>query len=246
MKKITLSLLAMLLVMSSASAQISEGEPHFNTIPRTGNRPQAGTIGLYLGASVGQVIDLVENNKDDNVYWALPALNFKYYFTNNWEGRIGFEFACQSLDKKLAFDGDTYKRSENTNFTRFLPGFAYHFNTKNILDVYVGAQMPIGFEINQQKDKTDNFSETKKQNTFIIGGGVFMGLQVFIADLPFAIGIEAGYSGYLRIGGLEKSIIENDGEKTIYVDNQQVKSASQLKSHWGADAAITFSYYFNR
>ena len=59
MKKTSLLLVA-LLAVSTAFAQISTGEPHSSVIPRTGNRPQAGDFGMYLGASVTQVIDLVK------------------------------------------------------------------------------------------------------------------------------------------------------------------------------------------
>lgn len=264
MKKITFSLLAMMLVVSSAMAQISTGEPYSSVIPRTGNRPQQGNWGLYLGGSVTQVLDLIQYNKTiefegidrSSIYWALPMVNLKYYATDNWEIRCGFEFACQSesLSMKLLEDtkyvgkGSTRKES---NFTRFLPGFAYHFNTNNILDVYMGAQMPLGWDINSEKtnaaDALNNSAMNKTYTgTFVIGGGVFVGLQVFIADLPFAIGVEGGYSGMARLGGLTKTTQVRDNKKQVYVDGQQISSATKTFANWGADAAITFSYYFNK
>ena len=59
MKKSTILLVA-LMAVSTAFAQISTGEPHSSVIPRTGNRPQAGDLGMYIGASVTQIMDLVE------------------------------------------------------------------------------------------------------------------------------------------------------------------------------------------
>ena len=83
MKKLTF-LFAAMLAVSTAFAQISTGEPHSSVIPRTGNRPQAGDFGLYVGASVTQIIDFVKLNKNkdftENAFWALPAINLKYYF----------------------------------------------------------------------------------------------------------------------------------------------------------------------
>ena len=81
MKKLTF-VLAALLAVSTAFAQISTGEPNSSVIPRTGNRPQAGDFGLYFGASVTQIMDFVRLNQNtqftENAFWALPAINLKY------------------------------------------------------------------------------------------------------------------------------------------------------------------------
>ena len=85
MRKTSLLLVALMSV-SVAFAQISTGEPNSSVIPRTGNRPQAGDFGMYLGVSVTQIMDLVELNKDEpfknNIFWALPMIDLKYYFTD--------------------------------------------------------------------------------------------------------------------------------------------------------------------
>ena len=261
MKKTSLLLVA-LLAVSTAFAQISTGEPHSSVIPRTGNRPQAGDFGMYLGASVTQVIDLVKLNKNpsfgNRAFWALPAINLKYYFTDNFEGRIGFQFSCLNENTKIKDnndDGTWDKTVRDVNYTRFLPGVAYHFNTNNILDVYLGAQVPIGFNIDQEKrsayNGTINMSTTWKNNQFVLGAGIFLGLQVFIADLPFAIGLETGYSGLAHFSGGHRRISVVDGEKQIDLLNDgggvlrsDIKSASYIDATWGADATITFTYYF--
>ena len=73
MRKSSLLLVA-LMAVSTAFAQISTGEVNSSVIPRTGNRPQAGDFGLYLGASVTQVMDFIKLNKDtkftENSFWA--------------------------------------------------------------------------------------------------------------------------------------------------------------------------------
>ncbi len=269
MKKSFLTLLVVLMGIGTAFAQISTGEPNSSVIPRTGNRPQGGDFGLYLGASVTQIMDLVKLNEkigegdDRAVYWALPAFNLKYYTSDNFEIRCGFEFAAQSVSDKTAYlktEAGQRSTASNRNFTRFLPGFAYHFNTKNILDVYVGAQVPIGF--NTTDINTISIQDSKKQQNrfhqgeFVIGGGVFFGLQVFVADLPFAIGIETGYSGQALLGnGVGKTTIIDDGKKYVYKGQiegmteqkllPELKSSSHMEGTWHADAAITFTYYFN-
>lgn len=254
MRKSSLLLVA-LMAVSTAFAQISTGEVNSSVIPRTGNRPQAGDFGLYLGASVTQVMDFIKLNKDtkftENSFWALPAINLKYYFTDNWEGRLGFQFACKGTTDKLTPDGgDWEKTTSDVNYTRFLPGCAYHFNTKNILDVYLGAQMPIGFNLIQDKYATDGYSKANKNNQFVIGAGIFFGLQIFVADLPFAIGIETGYSGTASFSAGDRTIVNNDGEKTVTLHhptlgNVDVTKSSYMEGRWGADAAITFTYYFH-
>lgn len=258
----TFLLLAALMTVSVAFADLSTGEPHSAVIPRTGNRPQAGDFGMYLGASVTQVIDLVKLNKDDNfgknAFWALPAINLKYYITDNWETRFGFQFAAKGEADIVRMEDFTYSRNREINYTRFYPGFAYHFNTKNILDVYIGAQMPIGFNLDNTKivDGKDNY--TKNQNNkFVIGGGVFLGLQVFIADLPFAIGIETGYSGVAGIGTGNRTVSKTGKDDPQYIVNinngdktteQKTKKSGNchLDGVWGADAALTFTYYFRK
>lgn len=259
MRKSSLLLVA-LMAVSTAFAQISTGEVNSSVIPRTGNRPQAGDFGLYLGASVTQIMDFVKLNKNkeftENAFWALPAINLKYYFSDNWEGRLGFQFACQGSTEKITpKGGDWTKASSDVNYTRFLPGFAYHFNTKNIVDVYLGAQIPIGFDLIQSKSASDGSSITKKNNQFVIGAGVFFGFQVFIADLPFAIGIETGYSGTASFSGGKRTITTANGETTttLHYDipgggttNIDVDKSSFMKGRWGADAAITFTYYFRK
>lgn len=264
MKKKALSLLVVLMGVSTAFAQISTGEPNASVLPRTGNRPQKGDYGMYLGASVTQIMDLIKLNDKagGDSFWALPAINLKYYLTNNWEFRIGFEFACKGTFNEIAYkytnDGKITTTS-NRNFTRFLPGAAYHFNTNNILDVYIGAQVPIGFDIETDKSAQvisgKKYSKTYSEGAFVIGGGVFLGLQFFVADLPFAIGIEGGYSGRAILANNGMTTINNDGTKTKYAGNfmssttsgaKEAKRSTYMEGTWGADAAITFTYYFRK
>ena len=198
-------------------------------------------------------MDFVRLNQNtqftENAFWALPAINLKYYFTDNWEGRIGFQFACKGTTQKVTDTNDDWmKATSDVNYTRFLPGCAYHFNTKNIVDVYLGAQMPIGFNLIQNKSSREGYSETNKNNQFVIGAGIFFGLQFFVADLPLAIGIETGYSGTASFSGGDRTIINNDGDKTTTLHYKgadiPVKKSLFMEGRWGADAALTITYYF--
>jgi hypothetical protein len=89
------------------------------------------------------------------------------------------------------------------------------------------------------------------RNKFVIGGGIFLGLQFFVADLPFAIGFEGGYSGQASFSAGQKTKINNDGNKqtSVTIDGRTAtdpSKASHIEATWGADAAITFTYYFRK
>lgn len=248
MKKSILSL-ALLTVCASMVAQISTGEPNSSIIPRTGNRPQAGDYGLYLGGSVSQVMDLIHycDSKGVEGAYGLPLVNFKYYCTDQVEFRMGFQFSAQTKKTSTTYVVNGVETTSTDfhgkDFTRLTPGVAYHFNTNNLLDVYVGAQLPIGFDLeNNKTTSTANEVYKKSNSSFVIGGGVFVGLQFFIADLPIAIGIEGGYSGLVYAQGTPKIT------ESIYSGGvQKYKSGTaETTAQWGADAAITFSYFFHK
>ena len=262
MKKYVLTLLSLLL-SAGVFAELSTGEPHSSVIPRTGNRPQAGDFGVYVGASVTQIMDLVNynrpanNNANDSKYWALPLINLKYYTTDNMEFRIGFQFSSYG-ETNVVRDGEgsKAKTSRDVNYTRFLPGFAYHFNTNNIVDVYIGAQIPIGFNADASRQSVDQpgmvQSVYDRENLFVIGGGAFIGLQFFVADLPFAIGLEGGYSGQARLGGGHRVTTTTNGVTQVTASaggmnaNGERASATHMDATWGADAALTFTYFFRK
>lgn len=244
-------IVACLMACVCASAQISTGEPNSSVIPRTGNRPQKGNWGLYIGGSVSQVMDLIDFIDSEGVEGAygVPVVNLKYYCSDNWELRMGFQFSARTNKNKTVTpefdeDGDVDKETIATNFngsnyTRLLPGIAYHFSPKNLLDVYLGAQLPIGWNSNTTKSKFEDNITSTHTGAFVIGAGVFIGLQFFIADLPIAIGVEGGYSGHIVAEGVPSYKI------TTETSNQKYRmGTSSVSANWGADAAITFSYYF--
>ncbi len=257
MKKLFSLAVITLLFAGNVFAQLSTGEPHANVVPRTGNRPQEGDFGMYFGASVTQIMDLVNLNSKigGNAFWALPAINIKYYFTDNWEGRIGFQFARKGTKNTVKYkeDGLVVKTNDEVNYTRFLPGLAYHFNTNNILDVYLGAQIPVGFDLNHNENYGSFKGNTNKtitiDNDFVIGAGIFLGLQVFVADLPFAIGVETGYSGIGRVATNPITKTDTNGTKAKFLSSDlssEIKSSAYMEGTWGADAAIMFTYFFKQ
>ena len=145
MKKIVLFLTACFAFMLVAQAQLSEGQPRATTI-KTGNRPQSGDWGLYIGPSFTEVVDLInwaiDVKKDEGiaVVRGLPLVNVKHYFSDNLEFRAGIQFynVVNKYNGSYVVDdkNQTAKNKYSNALFRLTPGITYHFTTKNIVDVY--------------------------------------------------------------------------------------------------------------
>lgn len=223
MKKLFL-LLALCLGASSVNAQISTGETSAKVI-RTGNRAKAGNFGIYVGATS----DIFKNIGDgDMEFSALPLINLKYMGTDQVEYRLGLEW----WKKTESNEDEDNETSDSESSFMFYPGVAYHFSPRNLLDVYVGGELPVGFgSVGYEYGDND-----ESASVFKVGLGAFIGLQAYIANLPLAIGLEYGVSTlYHHVGD---GMLDN-GEVTIAEDN----SYSQWKL--GHQARLTLSYYFD-
>lgn len=275
MKKIillaTLSCAVMLSSVQTSSAQISTGESTSRVI-KTGNRPQAGDWGLFVGVAYSDFEGMFSS---DMTFEGFPLVNLKYYYTDKVELRLGLQFqgTTETIKGDVVydnsyFDGDKEELIESTateevkckqtlGTNRITPGIAYHFSNKNLLDVYAGATIPIGWN----RDITvNNFGDAtyKVTNTpFTIGLGTFIGLQAFVADLPLAIGLEYGISFMKEFGskykctydngdGKEKSftLSENSAFFDTYGDSEFEKLKTSRKNITN-DIRLTISYYFN-
>ena len=127
------------------------------------------------------------------------------------------------------------------------------FSSKNLLDVYVGATLPFGVS----KDKYINIFDgdnygTQLRSSFEIGLGAYIGLQCFVADLPVAIGLEYGLTGYKFLGEKYKNITtdENGVEQVYYTttpynDYNQYSKLRSSYGYLGSDIRFTISYFFN-
>ncbi len=233
MKKLAL-LLCVLGSTLLANAQISTGENTAQTI-RTGNRASKGDFGLYLGATT----DHFKSIGDDAKFSALPLLNFKYMATDKLEARIGFEWWSKTVTTSYdPEEGSSYKDSGRNTSIMFYPGLAYHFNRSNILDVYVGGELPIGGGSNVEKLIGDDFDEdenTESCNRFEIGVGAFIGLQAYICNLPLAVGVEYGFN--IRNQHYGNTVADYDGFS-------YEKHASYNKFVLGNQARLTLTYFF--
>lgn len=242
MKKIFF-LMALVLGSLTANAQITTGENTAKVI-RTGNRAQKGNLGIYLGATTDMFKDFTD--KDVKIK-ALPLINLKYMYTDKTELRLGLEL--WEKDSTYSAPNMTDAKKSESSYM-FYPGIAYHFSNKNLLDVYVGGELPFGFasqsEVKAVKESSilgNGYSYTDDQSFFRVGVGGFVGLQAYLGNLPVAIGCEYGlnvmyshcYNGSISKDGYE---IDENSKFNYNASNSKFKIGHQVR--------LTLSYYFNR
>lgn len=256
--KIGFFTIAALFVSNLCFSQLSTRE-NTTSVFKTGSRPQAGSYGVYIGPSFTEISDLVKSMEDEEgevVARGIPLINVKYYSSDNFEYRIGLQFSGKSTKKSGADNSeDEYDIDikESVSFNRITPGIAYHFSSSNLLDVYVGAFLPLGWDTYTNRTLYDEDGHKTSKFSPLLGLGGFIGLQAFVADLPVSIGFEYGLTGLVRFGKQYKHTLINDGKETVYYtetkDEQAIAQYSKLnysESSFGTDLRITFSYYFNR
>ena len=242
MKKLVIAALALCMGFVTATAQITTGKSSAQVV-RTGNRAEAGNFGLYLGATADMFKDLV--SVGDAELKALPLINFKYMVNDNVEARLGLEWwtvANGSNTKGETPEGDDFKAKAKTKSTNkyFYPGIAYHFSNSNLLDVYVGAELPIGLESNIEKESGDydgdDYKEKSVDRSFNVGLGGFVGLQAYVANLPLAIGVEYGISSKKTISS----------SKFVTDEEQEYEVPRKKLNTWnvGHQARLTLTYFF--
>lgn len=241
----------------SAQAQITTGQPSSKVI-RTGNRAQAGDFGLYFGATTNMFKDVFDS---DVKLTALPLINLKYMATDRLETRLGLEL--YNTSEKLSGDvltgeeNETYEMTNKRGSTNFMlyPGVAYHFSKKNLVDVYVGAELPLGWNSEKAIQSVDGTENKCTKTSFVLGLGAFIGIQAYVANLPLAVGLEYGISSRFDTGLKYKNEISDpDGSQTYFTaDNSQFKQISSQeqfdnlkarKGQIGGQIRFTVTYYF--
>ena len=229
-------------VAYTANAQISTGETSSRVI-RTGNRAQQGNFGIYLGASSDMFKSITSSDISMD---ALPLINLKYMKTDKIEYRLGIEWYDKyesQTGKMPTWNEETGEEgtkdvtvSDSESKFMFYPGIAYHFSNSNLLDVYVGADLPFGWGTLGHHEGDDGTTGS----VFRIGVGAFIGLQAYIANLPIALGVEYGVSTLWNHYG--DATVEKQG----YEISNVVEDISSTKWKLGNQFRVTLSYYFNR
>jgi hypothetical protein len=254
-KSLFLALALAICTSFAASAQITTGEPTAKVI-RTGNRAKAGNFGLYIGATSTMFSNMIDSNVD---IVPLPLLNLKYMTSDNFELRVGLE--AYKLSENISGTVDTdpgineIKEKYGESTVMLYPGFAYHFSRLNILDVYIGAELPLGWDTNINKRIETEYTRNITKRSFVLGLGAFVGLQAYIADLPLALGVEYGISSRLDTGLKYKTEETRDNQTTItyttdrndlpnIYSNEKYEKLQARKGEIGGQLRLTLSYYF--
>lgn len=285
MKRVFITMALCLAFVGLAQAQLSQGQTYSTKIV-TGNRPVAGDWGLYFGPSYSEIADLVETwGSQDEKAFGLPLINLKYYLSDRTEMRFGIQYNGHTFNASgnynVNFDEiyDYYEEDFGTRnipltdkyYTRRFrvsPGIAYHFSPKNILDVYVGATIPLGVDAMNSVYETENYQvvtndatgthslqkydvkDNYNYNSFTIGLGAFIGLQAFVADLPLSLGFEYGLTGMLRTNDKwYHEVADGEGNSQTYYtrdgDYLHFDQLTNKSKYMGTDLRFTITYYFN-
>jgi len=172
----------------------------------------------------------------------LPVVNLKYMYSDNMELRLGLEIFKynESLSGKAMDDSNLSQSVTNTS-TAIYPGFAYHFAKNNILDVYAGAELPLGYERFNYTDKLGDYYDITSRFNYRVGLGGFIGLQAYLANLPIAVGFEYGYYGELKLGMQYKNVSKANAASDEVVQY----SSTNIFNGAGADNSTAQFAYVN-
>ncbi len=272
MKKIKLFLVACLpamLLSESASAQLSDRVNNPTTF-KVGTRPVEGNLGVAIGLGRKDFEGWFKIGEDDTatsrVFENLPLITIKYYssddfvltlgvkadsYRKTFKGDVAPEFNANRISSK-------YTKTVESEYM-FVPGVEKHFLNSNILDVYVAGRIPLGVvtDINIKNEDYENQNYTyneHKRRSFLVGYDLSLGVQMFVADLPFAIGLEGGLAGYGYLKNKTKHTesysrngISADNEFfTVEGDDVQYSSLRSRTFELGSTYRISFAYFFSK
>lgn len=254
---------AILLLLNPAFGQLSDRINNPTTF-KTGTRPIAGNMGLIIGANIDDLANSFGAKDATTFYQKLPAVYLSYYQKDNFAYRIGIYTWRKSTVIKGSLDpllnGGVNDADYSNKTFQFLinPGVEKHFGSSNILDVYVGAGVPLGF-VNEVKNNTANTTTVKNINetsrlNIVLGISGYVGVRAFIADLPLALGVEFAQQGRTYLRNKTKHVVTTGATTQTYytADDDDgtnygfFKSLKSRKSEVKTTVSVSICYYFNR
>ncbi|HEY8400846.1 MAG TPA: hypothetical protein VIK89_06270 [Cytophagaceae bacterium] len=267
MKK-RLSIFALFLTVNfSVFGQLSDRVSDPSTY-KFGTRPSAGTKVLTFGVDVND-----ETLTKQNLLGKGNLITGKYFLNDDLAIRGGLrlsrtsDFSKGDIDTSLS-GGNTLsnKYKESSREYVLVPGIEKHFGYSNIFDVYAGSDLYLGFGRDVTENNEDysgnmySYTKTTTGKT-VVGLGGIIGVNVFVLDLPIALGVEYGWTGIWNFGGKTKVVNEtNDGSRTTTqeyytqdndglgnVDNNYYSKLSKRSSNIDTNnnLRLILSIYFN-
>jgi len=221
-----------------------------------GTRPEVGNYAIQIGSSYRDIENILDQNKD---FEALPIVTLKYYDTNKTVYTLGLKTNKDKTvlkGEELTSGDELEYKGLNSEFL-IVPGIEKHFGQANILDVFVGARVPLGLQRELEKIVGGGLSTTTSKNSLAYGLDAFVGFQAFIGDLPFAIGAEINYSLFGILGDKYKVKTEGGvgGDQTYYVTDvtnpvisqfDQFEKLSARTVMVESDIRVNLVYFFRR
>lgn len=266
MKK-RLSIFALFLTVNfSVFGQLSDRVSDPSTY-KFGTRPSAGTKVLTFGVDVND-----ETLTKQNLLGKGNLITGKYFLNDDLAIRGGLRlsrtssFSKGDVDTSVAGTMLSNKYKESSREYVLVPGIEKHFGYSNIFDVYAGSDLYLGFGRDVTEQDEDYFNNQYRyiKNTTgktVVGLGGVIGVNVFVLDLPIALGVEYGWTGIWNLGGKTKTVFEeNNGTRTITqeyfeqdengvggVDNNAYSKLSKRTSNIDTNnnLRVILSIYFN-
>jgi hypothetical protein len=250
----------------SVFAQNSAGLTTRQNLPswtyNQGTRPAAGTFGFYLGSTLDELSNFSTTNP-------LSYMNVRWYKTEALVFRGGLRLFNERTSLSAEGSNDPIigspesqleKKSSESQYGLSL-GVEKHLSPDNMIDIYIAGDLKGGFRRNLdyslEKPFTGDEVEIRtSRGSFDYGFGVGLGFQAFIADLPLALGVEAGFQAYgsaLQKGNVTQKVGAVTTEYQFEVDENLDgaigdKYTSLSVSRFNLNSGLRFSlcYFFNR
>lgn len=258
-----------MLLSESANAQLSDRVNNPTTF-KVGTRPVQGNLGVSVGVGRKDFEGWFDMGGDDTAtsrkFDNLPLITFKYYnaddfvitlglkadsYRKTFKGDVNPEFNANRISSK-------YTKTVESEYM-LVPGFEKHFITSNILDVYVAGRLPLGVvtDINIKNEDYENENYTyneHKRRSFVVGGDLSLGVQMFVADLPFALGVEGGLAGYGYLKNKTKhtesysrnGISDSNEFYTVEGDDTKYSSLRSRTFELGSTYRFSVAYFFSK
>ena len=236
MRKIVLTLTAVVFVATSAFSQLSQRENDESTF-KIGTRPASGDMALTFGMDItggGGIADLPILNQ----LASGDLLTFRYYMSKDLAIRAGIKLykdaeALKGDEVNIATNDFVASYEYKTVSREYIiaPGIEKHFSSSNIFDVYAGGDLYIGLgkELNVQNEEYANGdydNNESKSTNMILGAGGVVGFNIFIAQLPISLGFEYGLN--MKWSNEGKTKVTVDQSIAGVTASQEYYTATQL------------------